>query len=354
MSDDQINDVKQIFYFERLIHPNVAEILGQEPDIELLRLEYDGPSAHNWEVMSSAHAYNITADRHGLPDEYFADAAFLKRCPSLLVVSSGGSGFNTADMDACTEAGVLVVCQVGANRESVAEHTLGMMLVLAKRIAESDKLMRRTRDFDRNTLNGRQIFEKTIGIIGLGNTGSRVAELCSGMFNMRVLAYDPYLTPAQFTERGAESVEFDQIFSASDFVSVHCPLNKETELMIGAREYGLMKETAYFITNARGGIHDELALAEALGANKLAGAGLDVWDLEPPPTDHPLLKFDNVIASPHLAGVTQEARAKMGDWGARQLIDIFRGKRPRRLQNPEAWDKYAKRFEAAFGFSVES
>lgn len=123
--------------------------------------------------------------------------------------------------------------------------------------------------------------------------------------------------------------------------------------MIGAREYALMRPHAYFITTARGSIHDEKALEEALRSKQIAGAGLDVWEKEPPPPDHPLLKFDNVIASPHTAGVTKEARANMGKIAAEQVIMALEGKRPPRIVNPQVWPTYAKRFEQTFGIRPE-
>jgi len=136
----------------------------------------------------------------------------------------------------------------------------------------------------------------------------------------------------------------------ADFVSVNCPLDPGTRGMIGAREFALMQPHAYFITTARGFIHDEAALADALRAGAIAGAGLDVWDKEPPAPSHPLLKLDNVIASPHTAGMTREARANMGRIAAEQLIMALDGKRPPRIVNPQAWPAYAERFERAFGF----
>jgi D-3-phosphoglycerate dehydrogenase len=137
----------------------------------------------------------------------------------------------------------------------------------------------------------------------------------------------------------------------SDFVSVNCPLTDETQKMIGAREYALMQPTAYFITTARGFIHDEAALAEALRAKTIAGAGLDVWDKEPPPADHPLLQFDNVIASAHTAGVTREARANMGKIAAEQMLAALDGRPVTRIVNPQVWPDYAKRFARTFGFA---
>jgi len=136
----------------------------------------------------------------------------------------------------------------------------------------------------------------------------------------------------------------------SDYVSISCPLTKESRGMIGAREFALMQPHAYFITTARGFIHDEAALEQALRNKSIAGAGLDVWAKEPPPPDHPLLQFDNVLASPHTAGVTREARENMARIAAEQLLDALDGRRPPRLVNPQVWPAYVRRFERTFGF----
>jgi D-3-phosphoglycerate dehydrogenase len=195
------------------------------------------------------------------------------------------------------------------------------------------------------------VFGKTVGIIGIGNVGRRVAALCGTLFRMQVLAYDPYVDADEMKRRGAEKVELDELLRRADFVSINCPLTDETRRMIGAREYALMQPQAYFITTARGFIHDEAALEAALRDNKLAGAGLDVWDKEPPPADHPLLQYDNVIATPHMAGVTREARANMGKIAAEQMLDALDGKPVNRIVNPQVWPDYAKRFEKTFGFA---
>ncbi|MEA3073467.1 MAG: D-3-phosphoglycerate dehydrogenase / 2-oxoglutarate reductase, partial [Alphaproteobacteria bacterium] len=169
-----------------------------------------------------------------------------------------------------------------------------------------------------------------------------------------VIACDPYLSADEIAGRGAEKVALADLMRQSDFVSINCPLTKETRGMIGTREFALMQPHAYFITTARGHIHDERALAEALRTKQIAGAGLDVWDKEPPPADHPLLAFDNVVASPHTAGVTYEARANMGRIAAEQLIMTLDGKRPPRIVNPQVWPVYAKRFAEAFGVAPEN
>jgi D-3-phosphoglycerate dehydrogenase len=151
--------------------------------------------------------------------------------------------------------------------------------------------------------------------------------------------------------RGAEKVELDQLLKSADFVSINCPLTDETRGMIGARQYALMRSHTYFITTARGFIHDEDALAQALRDKKIAGAGLDVWDKEPPPADHPLMQFDNVLATAHTAGVTREARINMGRIAAEQVLDALDGKPVKRIVNPRVWPDYAKRFERIFGFA---
>jgi D-3-phosphoglycerate dehydrogenase len=265
-------------------------------------------------------------------------------------VSTSGVGYDTVDVGACTDAGVLVVNQAGGNREAVAEHALGMLIALSKRIGETNLVMRRERLADRTAFMGNDAFAKTIGIIGLGNVGSRLAELTRGLFAMKVLTYDPYLTAAMCAERGAEKVELADLMRRSDYVSINCPLTEETRGMVGAAEFALMRRGSFLITTARGHIHDEAALADALARRQLAGAGLDVWAAEPPPCDHPLLKFDNVLVSPHTAGVTRETRRNMGRIAAEQVLDALDGKPVARKVNPEVWPRYAKRFAERFGF----
>jgi D-3-phosphoglycerate dehydrogenase len=265
------------------------------------------------------------------------------------MVSSNGAGFDPVDVEACTAAGVIVVNQSGGNAQSVAEHALGMMLTLSKRIIEADRALRREPNVNRNNLVGTEVHGRTIGIVGIGNVGRRIAALCSGLLGMTVLAYDPYLTSQEIAARGAEKVELDDLMRRSDYVSINCPLTRESRGMIGAGQFGLMQPHAFFITTARGFIHDEDALLAALRDRRIAGAGLDVWAKEPPPPEHPLLQFDNVLASPHTAGVTKEARANMGRIAAEQVLDALDGNRPPRLINPEVWPAYVRRFEQTFG-----
>ena len=342
---------KRVFYVKYLAHPIYADILQARPDVRLDRLENESAEAVSAPILTAAHAYQIGAARDELAGHFHVDADLLRRAPNLLIVSSNGAGFDPVDVDACTRAGVLVVNQSGGNAHSVAEHALGMLLTLSKRIIEADRVLRRDPNVNRNALIGTEAGGKTVGIVGLGNVGRRIAELCKGLLGMKVLAYDPYLTAAEMAARGGEKVELDDLLRRSDYVSISCPLTKESRGMIGAKQFALMQPHAYFITTARGFIHDEAALAEALRHKLIAGAGLDVWAKEPPPPDHPLLQFDNVLASPHTAGVTKEARANMGKIAAEQMLDALDGKRPPRIINPEVWSVYAGRFERAFGFA---
>jgi D-3-phosphoglycerate dehydrogenase / 2-oxoglutarate reductase len=190
-----------------------------------------------------------------------------------------------------------------------------------------------------------------LGLVGIGHIGKRVAKLARA-FDMEVLAVDPYLTEEEIRRRGATSVSFEALLERSDVVSLHCPRDKDTLRMMNTAAFARMKKGALFVTTARGGIHDEAALLAALESGHLRGAGLDVWDQEPPPLEHPLLQRPNVVATYHTAGVTREARRNIASYAAEQIVSILKGGRPPRLINPGAWPAYAKRFEAIMGFRV--
>jgi D-3-phosphoglycerate dehydrogenase len=346
--------VKRVFWFDDHKTPNVADVLAKEADLTVHRLAFDAPEEQNWSVMARCHAYCITSARDEVPDQYKGTSALIARCPELLVISTSGAGYDPVDVAACTAAGILVVNQSGANAQAVAEHVVAMLLSLSKNIPQTDRSLRTQRGVDRERFKGRNAQGRTVGIIGLGEVGRRVARICGKGLDMHVLAYDPYIEAADFRERGATAVGLDELLAQSDYVTLHCPYNAETKGMIGRRELALMRPDAYLITTARGGIVDEDALADALASGQVAGAGIDVWNVEPPPLDHKLLTFDNVIATYHTAGVTVDSRHAMAQWNAEQLVQIFRGERPPRLVNREAWTKFTQRFERAFGFRPAS
>ncbi|WP_375000847.1 hydroxyacid dehydrogenase [Aeromicrobium sp. CTD01-1L150] len=342
----------RLVYFERWVDPVAEDILGQRDDVELVRLRYADPLPQNREAMAVAHGYQVQP-RAELEPPWFGDAALLNQSPRLLALASTGAGYDYIDIDACTEAGVIVCHQGGTNGEAVAEHALGLMLALTKRLMVADRALRRGTLTDRFALQGNDLAGKTLGVIGLGTIGSRLAELCAGLFDMRVLAYDPYVDAATIRTRHATKADLADLLHQSDFVSVHCPRTSETMGMLGGQEFSSMRPSAFFITTARGGIHDEYALADALRAGRLAGAGIDVFLSEPPAADHPLLALDTVIATPHTAGVTAEAVRAMAGGAARQWLTVFSGRLPPRLVNPEAWPRYCDRFERQFGFAPE-
>lgn len=340
---------KTVFWFDDGKRPNVADTLEKEPDILVHRLAFNGPPADNWGAMSASQGYCITSTRQELPPEYKCDAALLARCPDLLVVSTSGAGYDTVDVPACTAAGVLVVNQSGGNADAVAEHTVGMMLSLTKNIPQTDRALRAGRTAKREIFKGWNARGRTVGIVGIGQVGSRVARICGKGLEMRVLACDPYLTAEEIEARGATKVDLATLLAESRFVSIHCPYNDETRNMIDALALASMQAGTYVITTARGGIVDEDALAAALTSGHIAGAGVDVWMEEPPPVAHPLLALENVIATYHTAGVTHDSRRNMADWNAEQVAGILRGERPPRLINPEAWARFTQRFERLFG-----
>ena len=348
-------NTKRVFYANRVAAQVFLDILATRPDIHVDRLDNGSPDSDVEPVLAQAHAYQIGSSRQELAPKLQGYAPLLTQCPNLLVLSTNGAGYDTVSLADATAAGVAVVNQAGGNKEAVAEHVLAMMLNLSKRIVMSDHAMRSGATYTRQDFMGDDVQGRTIGIIGIGHVGGRVAELCRGLFRMRVIAYDPYLTAEQIGAKGAEkAATLDELLAIADYVSINCPHTAETRRMIGAAQFALMQPHAYFITTARGGIHDEAALAEALTAKQIAGAGLDVWEDEPPPPDHPLLRFDNVLLSPHSAGITRQSRHNIAKIAAEQLLDMLDGKKPPRLLNPEVWDAYCDRFAQILGFRPQT
>ena len=343
----------KIVYLDAFPAAIAHDILAERPDLEVERIQSAMAADQAFEILKDAHAYQQIPARDEVPSIFRAGTDLLERCPKLLVVSSNGSGVDTIDVEACTAAGVLVVNQAGGNAEAVAEHTMAMILSLLKRIGESDRLLRRGWSGARTDLLGRNLEGRTVGIIGFGFIGRRVARIAKDVFGCRVLAFDPYLEPEHMIENQVEPVDLEALLRETEILTIHCPLTRETEGMIGKDELARLPEGSIIVSTARGGIIDEPALVEALRAGKVAGAGLDVWESEPPPADHPLLAFDTVIASPHTAGVTVDSRKAMARYAATQLIDLLDGRPPARPVNPEVSDRYRQRFSKTLGRSAD-
>jgi D-3-phosphoglycerate dehydrogenase / 2-oxoglutarate reductase len=347
----------RLVYFDQWTDPVAGQLLDQEGRVDVTRLEITGHVDVNWTELERAHGYQSLirtelARRPGVAEQWICGRELLERCPDLLAVCSAGAGYDIIDVDACTKAGVIVCNNSGPGREAVAEHALGFMLALAKKIVLADRMVRREVVQDRMPLRSTELLGKTLGIVGVGQIGGRLIELCAP-FAMEVLAFDPYLTAEDAGLRGATKVSLDELLERSDFVQLNCPLTPETEGLIGRDQFALMKPTAYFVTTARGPVHDEKALYGALVDGTIAGAGIDVFHDEPPDPSHPLLSLDNVIASPHTAGITVEATRDIAIATAEQWIAIFAGKVPPRLLNPEAWPAYSERFDARLGVRPE-
>jgi len=241
------------------------------------------------------------------------------------VVTRIGVGYNAVDVVALSSRKVPLMVAGTANSPSVAEQALFMMLTLAKRAAEMHAIVKDGNWGYRLGKLPYDLYGKTVLIIGYGCIGTRTAKRCLAM-EMQVLAYDPYRPAAEITAAGCESVpDLDAALPRADFVSIHCPKTKETVGMFGAARLALMKPSAYLINTARGGIVDEKALHEALVSGRLAGAGLDVFEQEPPPVGHSLHGLPNVIMAPHVAGVTVEAVDRMSEQTARNILSVLDG-----------------------------
>lgn len=334
---------RRVLRFKRWIDPIFDASITARPGVALDVLGYDHGPAGAQEVLAQANVIHISSARDEVPAQWLVTQELLQQAPRLLCASSSGAGYDTIDVQACTRAGVAVVNQAGGNAVSVAEHTLGLLLAVSHRIAQSDRWLRSRRGYPREDLMGHEIQGMTLGIVGIGHIGARVAALAKA-FGMRVIATDPLLAPQEIERRGATAVTLDELIAASDVVSLHCPRLKSTLNMFSAAQYARMKRGAIFISTARGGIHDEDALYAALDSGHLAGAGLDVWRVEPPPLDSPLLQHEAVVSTYHTAGVTHEGRRNIARIAAEQIHQVLDGERPPRLLNPEVWDAFlAKR-----------
>lgn len=252
----------------------------------------------------------------------------------LKIVARTGVGVDSSrvDLKAAKEYKVWVTNMPGSNAVSVAELVFGQMIALVRHTLDANQAVKENRWGEYLRFIGTELAGKTLGIIGMGNIGTRVA-IRARVFEMDFLVYDPYIPESHVTALGGKSAGLDELLAESDFVTLHCPLTTETKAMIDERKLALMKPSAYLINAARGGIVDEEALYRALKEQNIAGAALDVVENEPPAKDHPLLQLDNIIFTPHLGAVTLEA-SKRGEWGAaEEVIRVLEGKKPKNPVN---------------------
>ncbi|ADD02827.1 D-isomer specific 2-hydroxyacid dehydrogenase NAD-binding protein [Thermoanaerobacter italicus Ab9] len=257
----------------------------------------------------------------------------IENAPKLKIISRTGAGVDNIDVNAATEKGILVCNLPAVNSLSVAEHTIAMILHLAKQLSLMDQAVRNGNWEMRNSNISVEVEGKTLGIVGMGNIGILVAKKCHDGLGMKIVAYDPYVKEKfkDYDYRFVDSLE--ELFKESDFVTLHCPDIPETRGMITRELIYSMKPTAYLINVARGTVIDEQALIEALKEKRIAGAGLDVFQQEPPSRDNELLRLENVILSPHSAALTKEATVRMAVEAVQAVIDYFEGRQPKYIYN---------------------
>jgi phosphoglycerate dehydrogenase-like enzyme len=324
-----------------MYHPAGQELLARHVDLHILAAP---PAEALREAIREAAAVWVR-----YPTRLTADAVRAGR--RLLVISTSGRGTDAVDIPAATAAGVAVVNNPGLGRRPVTEHTIALMLDLAKQITRSDAATRRGEGWAApNRLPRIELEGLALGLIGLGDIGREVARTCAAAFRMRVLAYDPYVPPSAAAAAGAVWVgELARLLADSDIVSIHAELTDETRGMIGERELRLMRPGAFLINTARGPIVQQAALLRALGEGWIRGAALDVFDPEPPPQDSPLYREDRLILTPHLAGMTEQAAHQLALSAAGQILQVLRGEQPPHLVNPEVWAQVRDRARAAAG-----
>jgi phosphoglycerate dehydrogenase-like enzyme len=266
-------------------------------------------------------------------------AESVSRSENLLVVARFGVGYDAVDVNACTAADVLVTITAGAVDRSVAEATVGWMIALSHNLLIKDRLLRTGRWDERSKYMGRELRDRTLGVIGLGGIARKTIELLGGFGMKQALAFDPFSTAEAALKAGARLVGLDELLRQADFVSIHCPLTKETRGLISTRELGLMKSDAYLLNTARGGIVDEDALYEALKNHQIAGAALDCFAQEPVTAANRFSELDNVILAPHSIAWTDELFRDIGRAACQVMVDLSLGKKPHGVLNPEVFER---------------
>jgi D-3-phosphoglycerate dehydrogenase len=245
----------------------------------------------------------------------------LETADNLKVIGRAGIGVENIDVAAASKRGIVVMNTPGGNNVTTGEHTMSLMLSLARHIPQAVASLK-AGQWSREKFVGVELCNKTLGVIGLGNVGRIVAERALG-FRMKVIAYDPFVQPESAARMGVEMATLDEIYARSDFITVHVPLTAETRGLINKKTFAKMKNGVRIINCARGGIVDEADLAEAIRSGKVAGAALDVYVDEPPKPDHPLIKMDQVITTPHLGASTDEAQLNVAVAVAEQMVDFL-------------------------------
>lgn len=262
-----------------------------------------------------------------------ADAELLDKATNLKAIARAGVGVDNVDLDKATEKGIVVMNTPGGNTISTAEHTFGLMIALSRHIAQGHQSLAEGR-WDRKKYVGVELKGKTLGIIGLGRIGQAIA-IRAQAFEMNVIAYDPYLPPEVAQNINVDLLELDDVFAQSDYISLHAMVTDETKNMVNANSIAKMKDGVRILNAARGALINSADLAVALKSGKVAGAALDVYEVEPPPADHPLTGLPNVIHTPHLAASTSDAQVTVAVEAAELIVDYLLNNNASNVCNPD-------------------
>ncbi|MBC7236801.1 MAG: hydroxyacid dehydrogenase [Chloroflexi bacterium] len=252
----------------------------------------------------------------------------LEHAPKLKVAGRHGVGVDNIDVEAATEFGVQVVNTPMAVVEGVAEHTVGLMISASKRMSYGERQLRQGDWSVRYRIQGRELRGRTLGVIGFGRIGRRVAEICHLAFGMKILYHDVVRAPEQEQALGARLVSLEELLRTAEYITVHVPLLPATRGLIGREQFAMMRPDAFFFNTSRGPVVDERALYEVLSQGRIAGAGIDVFEQEPTPADNPLLQLDNVVVTPHMCTTTEEALVEMS-LVAEDLVRVLKGEKPK-------------------------
>lgn len=261
-------------------------------------------------------------------------AKILEAAKKLKIIGRAGVGVDNVDVPVATERGVIVVNSPGGNTIAAAEHTVAMLLALARNIPQAYASMK-DKQWNRSAFVGNEVYKKTLGILGLGKIGQEVAKRCLS-FGMRVVAFDPFISAEAAAALGAELMDLDGCLKVSDYITLHLPKNKETLGMIGKKQFELMKDGVRIVNVARGGIIDDAAMIEAVKSGKVAGAAIDVFVTEPPDFSSEMFELPSVVTTPHLGASTEEAQTNVAIDVAEQIVDVFEGRSARSAVNMPA------------------
>ncbi len=287
--------------------------LREQPDLEIDAKPGLGPA----ELMETIGGYHALIVRSATK----VTADVIARGEQLQVIGRAGIGVDNIDVEAASARGIVVMNTPGGSNVTTAEHTIAMLLALARNIPQAAAAVR-AGEWPRSTWLGAEVCNKVLGVIGLGNIGTIVAERAVGL-RMKVIAYDPFVTPEAAARLRVELVSLEQLFPRADFITIHTPLTAETRGLVGRESLARMKRGVRIVNCARGGIVDEAALADAIRTGHVAGAALDVFEQEPPPRDHPLRTLEQVIATPHLGASTAEAQVNVAVAIAQQVAEFL-------------------------------